>query len=78
MSFKDALNETRELLRKSNLAHAYLRAEEKIANLKEQVAKWEAFLLEIETAGDESKWIDQDSSTLIKEIYERSYKDWLK
>lgn len=81
MSFKDTLNETRELLRKSNranLAHAYLRAEERISDLEAQIIKWKGFLKEIEDAGDESKWIDQNSANLVKEIHERSYKEWLK
>lgn len=81
MSFKDTLNETREILRKSNrqnLAHAYLEAEEKIAEFKEQIKKWEALLKEIEANGDESEWIDQNSANKVRELYNRAHQDWLK
>lgn len=81
MTFKDTLNETRELLRKSNrqnLAHAYLRAEERIAEFKEQIKKWEALLAEIEANGDESAWIDQNSANKVRELYNRAHQDWLK
>lgn len=80
-SFKEELNELRDTLRKSNrqnLAHAYLKNEEYIRDLEEQIEKRKALLAEIEKNGDESEWIDQNSATKIRELYNRAHNDWLK
>lgn len=80
MSFKDTLNETRELLRKSNrqnLAHAYLKTEGHIAELEEQIAKRREILAQIEAAGDEAGWIDQESASKIQKIFNTAHRDWL-
>lgn len=81
MSFKDTLSELRDTLRKSNrhnLAHAYLKNEEYIRNLEDQIVKRKALLEEIEKNGDEAEWIDENSATKVRELYDRAHKDWLK
>ncbi len=80
MSFKDTLEKTRETLResnRSNLAHAFLRVEEREEELREQLGKFAALKTEIELAGDESALIDQNSATRVRELHNRSMKDWL-
>lgn len=80
MSFKDTLDKTREILResnRSNLAHAFLRVEEREEELREQLEKFAALKAEIEAAGDESALIDQNSATKVRELHTRSMKDWL-
>lgn len=81
MNFKDTLTELRDTLRKSNrqnLAHAYLKNEEYIRDLEKQIVKRKALQEEIEANGDESEWIDENSATKVRELYERAHKDWLK
>lgn len=81
MSFKDTLNNLRDTIRESNrqnLAHAYLKNEEYIRDLEEQIVKRKALLEEIEKNGDESTWIDEASASKISELYNRAHKDWLK
>lgn len=79
MSFKDTLTDLRDTLRSSNrqnLAHAYLRVEENITDLKKKILEQEELLKEIEEAGDESQWIDQNSATLVKGLHDRAHKGW--
>ena len=75
MGFKDSLAETRESLIKSNhsnLAHSYLRVEERLNFLRKEIEKGTALLREIEEAADTPEILQDASGVETNRLYNKA------